>query len=147
MAEGAEPIALVVCESGAPRGPISFALAHAGFDTREVCTTDEAEALIEASGARSCVLIVDAERLPRKCGQATWSAFLGSRAGIPLVVASREGADEATRAEVRAARGILVEGPFDAAAVVAAARRACPNAPARVRRLAPAARSTAGASA
>jgi DNA-binding NtrC family response regulator len=146
MAETVGPIALVVCEAGAPRGPLYFALAHEGFDPREVSTTEEAEALVEARDARSCVVVLDAEMLPLRRGRSTWDAFLRARAGIPLVVASRERADEATRSAVRAARGMLVEGPFDAAAVVAAAQRACPGAPARARRRAAAPRG-AGATA
>jgi hypothetical protein len=147
MTEGVQPIAWVASEAGAPRGPLYFALAYEGFDAREVSNPAQIEAAIERDGTRGCVLVVSAEMLPLPRDRATWGAFLSAHPGIPLVVAALECADEATHAAVQAARGILLEGPFDAAAVVAAARRACPMAPARVRTQVGAARSGAGASA
>jgi hypothetical protein len=147
MAEPVRPIAWVVCGVGEPHGPLYFALAYEGFDVREVRDPAEVEAGIGPARARGCVLLVEAERLAAPRRDTGWGAFLRAHPGLPLVVASLQRVDEDTRAAVRAARGILLEGPFDAAAVVAAARRACPMPPARVRPLAGSAQSGAGASA
>jgi hypothetical protein len=134
MAEEDRPVALVACEAGAACGPVELALAHEGFETLAVCTTDALEAALERldrRGPRCCVLVLGAELLPLRRGSAPWSACLRPRRGLALVVLSLWRADDATRAAVRAAGGTLVEAPFDAAAVVAAAGRACRAAPAR----------------
>ena len=150
MAEENRPIALVAREGGAPCGSVELALAHEGFETLEACTPDVVEAALErleGRATRRCVLVVGTEMLSLRRGSATWSACLQQRPGLALVVVSLWRADDATRAAVRAAGGILVEGPFDAAAVVAAARRACRAAPARARPRVEASRSGAVASA
>jgi hypothetical protein len=134
MAEQERPIALVACEAGAPCGPIELALAHEGFETREVCTPEAVDAVLqglESRGARRCLLVIGAEMLPLRRGCARWSTCLRPRPGLALVVVSLGRVDDATRAAVHAAGGILEEAPFDAAAVVAAARRACRAAPVR----------------
>lgn len=124
-------IAMVVGDEGMRAGPIPIALASAGFEPCHTLTTDEAEWSVQEHGAQACVLIVDAGSLDRRAGSATWSSFLTRCSGVPAVVVSRGEAGPEARAAAENPHRILLEDPFDAAAVVAAARRAARRGPIR----------------
>jgi DNA-binding NtrC family response regulator len=117
-------IAMIVGDEDMRMGPIPFALAYAGFEARETCTTDEAEYTVGMHGAKDCVLVVDAGMLDRRAGSATWNTFLTSHRAVAAVVVTRVGAPPEMQAAASEPHRILLENPFDAAAVVAAARRA-----------------------
>ena len=106
------------------KGPIPIALAHAGFEAREIFTTDEADCAVGTHGAGACVLVVDAGSLDSRAGSATWNSFVTSHRTVAAVVVARGKADPEARAVASEPHRILLENPFDAAAVVAAARRA-----------------------
>jgi hypothetical protein len=122
--EGGSVIAIIAADSDVHRGPIPLALAHAGFETQEIATTDEAERAVGAHGVKNCVLVVGTDSLERRAGTATWSAFLASHPAVAATVVVAGRPDPAARALAGGPRRILVESPFDAAAVVSAARRA-----------------------
>jgi hypothetical protein len=115
-------IAIIAGDADVRRGPIPIALAHAGFETREAFTTDQADRAVEAGG-QGCVLVVDASSLERGTGT-TWSGFLTRHPAVAAVVVSRGSPGDRTRAAAGGPHRILVGDPFDAAAVVTAARRA-----------------------
>lgn len=123
-------IALIVSEPGTPRGLLAYALDFAGLDTREVLSVHQAGSLVRQLGSRNCVVVIEAESLSDAPGSGTWRAFLRSRSELPAVVTACAPANSATRHLIAGRYRILLENPFDAAAVVAAVRRAYSSAPA-----------------
>lgn len=117
-------IAMVVGDEDMRKGPISIALDHAGFEARETFTTDEADCDVGTCGAEACVLVVDAGSLASRAGSTTWTSFLTSHRSVAVVVVAHGQADSEARAVASQPHRILLENPFDAAAVVAAVRRA-----------------------
>jgi DNA-binding NtrC family response regulator len=117
-------IAMVAGSAEMRRGPVPVALAHAGFEVRDTSTTDAADCTVGEHGASSCVLIVDAGSLDRRAGSATWSRFLDSHRAVPAVVVTRGEAHPELHAAAREGHRVLLESPFDTAAVVVAARQA-----------------------
>jgi hypothetical protein len=122
-------IAMIVGDEDMRRGPIPIALAHAGFEAREAFTTDQADCDVGTHGAEDCVLVVDAGSLDSRAGSATWASFLTSHRAVAAVVVARGQVDSEARAVATEPHRILLESPFDAAAVVAAARKASPRRP------------------
>jgi hypothetical protein len=115
-------IALLAGDLGS--GPIPLALAHAGFEVRQISTSDEADCELAAHGAGGCVLVVGATSLGSRAGSPTWARFLSRRAALPAVVVGRGALDVEVRSLAAPPHRILLEDPFDAAAVAAAALRA-----------------------
>jgi DNA-binding response OmpR family regulator len=128
-------IAMIVGDEDMRRGPIPIALAEAGFEARETFTTDEADCDVGTHGADACVLVVDAGSLDSRAGSATWTSFLTSHRAVAAVVVARGQVDSEARALASEPHRILLENPFDAATVVAAARRASSPCPPPIRRL------------
>ncbi len=128
-------IAIIVGDENMKRGPIPIALVHAGFEARETFTTDEADRDIGTHGADACVLVLDAGSLDSRAGSATWTTFLTNHRAVAAVVVARGKADPEARLVASEPHRILVEDPFDAAAVVAAARRAPSLRRSRIRRV------------
>jgi len=116
-------IAMIVGDEGLRKGPIPIALAHAGFEPREIFTTDEADCAVGAHGVGTCVLVVDADLLDSRARSSTWTSFVTSHRAVATVVVTRGKADPIARAVASEPHRILLENPFDAATVVAAARR------------------------
>lgn len=117
-------IALIVGEAQARRGPLGLAFAHAGFEPRGISTPDDAAREVAAHGAEACLLVVDAHALERGAGGASWTGLLTRHADLAAVLVARGPARSEAPALVREPHRVLLEDPFDAAAVVAAARRA-----------------------
>jgi DNA-binding NtrC family response regulator len=113
-------IAMLVGDESLRSGPIALALAHAGFETRTAQGVEDVERL----GAGDCVLVVDAEALASQPGASRWAGFLARPAAPPAVLVAHGAPSPAVRAAALGPQRILVEDPFDAAAVVAAILRA-----------------------
>lgn len=128
-------IALVAGEEPLGSGPIPIALAHAGFEACEALGPDAAARRIGEHGPQRCLLVLDARSLSSEAGSAPWSRLLEEHDELAVVLVLRGTADPGTRALARAPHRILVENPFDAAAVVAAAIRASASARHRVHRV------------
>jgi len=115
-------IAIIVGDEDMRRGPIPIALAHAGFEGRETFTTDEADCEVGTHGAEASVLVIDAGSLDSHSGSATWTTFLTRHRTVAAVIVEMEKPSSETRAVASKPHRILLENPFDAAAVVAAAQ-------------------------
>jgi DNA-binding response OmpR family regulator len=111
-------IVMIVTDPGKPRGLLAYAFDLAGMDTREVLSVYQADSLVLQFGSRNCVLVIEVEALE----SGTWRAFLRSRSRLPVVVTACAAASYAIRDLVAEEGRILLEDPFDAAAVVAAVR-------------------------
>jgi hypothetical protein len=131
--------ALIATREGIGRGLLYCAFRHAGWQAREVFTTDEADRALRDLGSERCVLMLEPGLLPRQCGSATWAGFLARHPALRVVVTSETEVDEETRRSIGGGRGTVLEGAFDAAAVVSAAERLRRSMPAS-RRRGPAAR-------
>jgi predicted exporter len=129
-------IALLVGHEDMRCGPIPIALEHAGIEPREMTTTDEADVCVERHGAQACVLLVEADCLRDRAGRGSWTRFLVGHDALPAVVVASAGVDAEVRAVSRAPHRILLENPFDAAAVVRAVERAAATRRPPVRRAA-----------
>jgi DNA-binding NtrC family response regulator len=116
-------IAMIVGDEAMRQGPVPLALAHAGFETRDAHATQDADSGVERHGAAECVWIVDTRMLEARAVGAEWSAFLIHRRELPAVVIAHGAARPEVRAATREPNRVLLEDPFDAAAVVMAARR------------------------
>jgi hypothetical protein len=115
-------IAVIVGDEEMRCGPIPLALAHAGFEPHDASSGDEADAQVEArAGGAGCVLILDSGSLDRPANGGTWRRFLADHDRLPAVVVARGPLPEPGALAGEPHR-IVVESPFDAAAVVAAAR-------------------------
>jgi DNA-binding NtrC family response regulator len=117
-------IAWVVSEKDTPRTPVSYALEYAGFEARDVFTIDEVDRALEFHGIRDSVVVIGTQMLSERRGRQTWMNFLEARPELMLVVVSLARANDSAREIMRVRSGILVEEPFDAAAVVTAVYRA-----------------------
>lgn len=117
-------IAIIVNGSAMWSGPIPLALEHAGFETRPAETTDQAGFDVRNHGCEGCVVVVESSALGRRAGTATWTSFLAAHSSVPAVVIVWGEADTLARGACDAPHRLLLENPFDAAAVVAATRRA-----------------------
>lgn len=117
-------IAMIAGSQEMRRGPIPLALAHAGFEPRQTFTTDEVDVTIGRYGPKGCVLVLDAASLDRRAGSATWGRCLTSHRALPAVVVTRGERHPGMQAVANEAHRILLECPFDAAAVVVAVREA-----------------------
>jgi len=118
-------LALIVSEWGAPRGPLPYAFGLAGLDTREVLSVSQADSLVRSLGSGDCVVVIEAEYLSEEPGCGRWGAFLRRRSEIPVVVTACSQTHASIRNLLAGRDWILLESPFDAAAVVSAARRVC----------------------
>jgi hypothetical protein len=114
-------IAIIAADSDVRRGPIPIALAYAGFET-QAATSDEADRAVETRGGEECVLVLGADALERGAGT-VWSGFLARHPAVAAVVVAH-GSPGIARTVAGGPHRILVGDPFDAAAVVSAARRA-----------------------
>jgi hypothetical protein len=128
-------IAGIVGDEGMRRGPIPIALQIAGFETHDLSTAEQAEHRIRSRDPRGWVLVIDAESLERResGGRLTWSSFLSRRPALSVVVVAYGEAAAGVRDAAWGWNRILLEDPFDAAAVVAAAERVSRAIPPRVR--------------
>lgn len=114
---------LLVTNSNLVEVLLSAALRHAGFETREIATADQAAAVLDAPGGHESVLVLEAGVLEEKCASPGWGSFLRQRRSLPAVVVSLGEAAASVREDCRGTRRILLENPFDAATVVSAAQR------------------------
>lgn len=117
-------IALIAGEEAAGRGQIHCALVYEGFETSHVSTPDDAECLVRDHGSANCVLTIDARTLSARRGGRTWAAFLAGHPALSVVVTVCGAADDTARQATTGTNRILLENPFDAAAVLAGVRRA-----------------------
>jgi hypothetical protein len=115
-------------------GPIPIALALAGFEACEIRSAQEAAGRIDQSGAHDCMLVLDARSLGSDGDAESWNRLLDDPRVSAVIVACGEPSPSA-RAAAQAPHRILIENPFDPAAVVAAAARAAARAPQRVQRV------------
>ena len=113
-------------------GPIPMALVLAGFEACEVESADDAKRRLRRYGPGECMLVLDARSLERE--RESWADLLEDSRAAAVVLAYGE-ADPTARTLTEAPHRILVENPFDAAAVVAAAIRACATARNRAHRV------------
>jgi predicted exporter len=137
-------IALVAGKETLRSGPVPIALTYAGLDARAVLTTEDADEQIDRHGTRACVLVIDAESLDATTAGDAWTAFLAKHPALPAVVISHGPAQSHAKAMTLDPHRMLVEDPFDAAAVVNATRRASAMFPLVVRRRVPFTWSDAG---
>jgi hypothetical protein len=117
-------IAVIVGGEEMQRGPIPLALAHAGFDAHEASSADAADVEVSSGAEDDCVLILDSGCLDRPANGGTWRSFLAGRERLPAVVVACGRVPEGARGLAAEPHRIVLESPFDAAAVVAAARQA-----------------------
>jgi len=129
----------LIAGAGTTSGPIPIALRYGGVEPHPTLTTDEAEEEVGKLGEARCVLVLDAGCLDFPAGQSSWRAFLSRHPALPAVIVACENEGQALSAAREPHRMLLVD-PFDAAAVVAAVRRASsrPLSSAPVRSVAPA---------
>lgn len=121
-------IALVVGEA-AGQGPLMLAFAHAGFVPHGVSSPEDAARALAAHGTSACVLVLDASFFETAAGGSRWDGLLARHPELAAVVVARGPARRAAHAPER--HRVLLQDPFDAAAVVAAARRASSGGPLR----------------
>lgn len=117
-------IALIAGEEATRKGTIYYALQHGGFEARPACSPDEAERIVQDHGSASCVLTIDAGTLSTASAAQAWAKLLSDHPRLSAVVTTHAAAGETARQATRGANRILLESPFDAAAVVAGVRRA-----------------------
>ena len=119
-----QSITTIVGDESLRNGLIPIALAYGGVGVCHASTTDQANRALAAHGVESCLLLLRADALGARTGRMTWRELLETHEGLAAVVI----ADEEPGPEVRSVCGgshrILLENPFDGAAVVAAVRRA-----------------------
>lgn len=116
-------IVIVVTQPGAPRGLLRYALELAGLETREVVSVEQADSVVRRTGSRNCVVVIEAESLSDAPRSGTWRTFLRSWSELPVVAIARADTHDSIRDLVARRDRILLENPFDAAAVVAAVRK------------------------
>lgn len=126
-------ISIVACRSDVFEDRVANAVRDCGFRVRYARTADQAEYLVKANGPESCLVVVEADLLPEGPPEDTWERFIHRWPQLPLLVTAPGRADEALRRMVRERNGVLLEDPFDAAAIGRAAVRACTSAPAGAR--------------
>lgn len=128
-------IAIIAGEEAADTAAVQYAFAHAGFAPRHVSTPDRAEEVVRDQGCANCVLAIDASLLSAKAGEGpSWASFLADHPALGAVVTSHGRADEVMRKITGVANRVVLENPFDAAAVVAGVRRAVASPMTRVAR-------------
>jgi hypothetical protein len=115
-------------------GPIPIALALAGFEACEIKSPEDAAGRLDQHGPHDCMLVLDARSLELEGDSKSWSHLLDDPRVAAVVVACGEASPWA-RALTQAPHRILLENPFDAAAVAAAAARASACAPHRIHRV------------
>ena len=126
-------LAMIVGDENMRNGPIPIGLEYVGFEPRETGTTDEAADVLGGVAANGCVVVIHAGALGASAGSSTWESFLADHPALAAVVIAHGEADPCARAVACAPHRILLENPFDAAVVAAAALRASATAPRRVR--------------
>lgn len=124
-------IALIVAEESAAKGPIHFALKHGGFEIRDAASPDAAALIVKDHGCASCVLTIDSKRLSTSRGARSWASFLAEHPTLSAVVTTHTPADDTALEATGGANRLLLENPFDAAAVVAGVRHAVTDPAAR----------------
>lgn len=129
-------LAIVVGNENMRNGPIPIALEMVGFEPREVSTIDEAARVLGALGTKNCILVAHADALGSRAASSSWASFLADHPALAAVVVVLGEADLEARGVAIAPHRILLENPFDAAAVAAAALRASATALYRARRVA-----------
>lgn len=107
-ASGRAKMALIV---GATlrEGPVRLALQHAGYEVRDVFSTDQAEACIEIRGIGSCLLALDARALDEREGSATWRTLMDLYPDLAAVIVAWTGMPPRAREAASGARRVLVE--------------------------------------
>jgi hypothetical protein len=98
-----------------------LALEHAGFAVRDAFDSDEAASIARASGS-GCVLVLGAELLSLPGGGAAWLRLKREVPRLALAVVSRGEALPAALKRLRSA--LVLENPFDGAAIARAAHTA-----------------------
>ena len=124
------------------RGPIPKALQIAGFETQDLSTAEQAEHEVRRHGPGGSVLVIEAASLGEQAVHAAWSSFLDRCPTVSIVVVACGEPVAQVQKSVCGRNRILLEDPFDAAAVVAAVERASETPRMGLRR-APEARKTA----
>jgi hypothetical protein len=115
-------------------GPIPIALALAGFEACETKSPEDAAGRLGQYGPHDCMLVLDARSLESGGDIKSWNHLLEDPR-VAAVVVTSDGANPWVRAHTQAPNRILLENPFDAAAVVTAAIRASTAARHRVHRV------------
>jgi len=124
----------IIADGYLENGPIPLALALAGFEACEINSPEDAAGRLGQYGPHDCMLVLDTRSLGSEEDSKSWGHLLDDPRVMAVVVAHGEASPWA-RALTRVPHRILLENPFDAAAVVAAADRACSCAPRRVHRV------------
>lgn len=122
-------IALIVGNGKPGNEPLTLAFAHAGFEPRGIASAEDAAGVLAACGAMACVLVAETRFLEQPANRSGWARLLTRHPELAAVFVARGPARSAVVAPAR--HRVLLEDPFDAAAVVAAARRACSGGPLR----------------
>ena len=123
-------IAVIAGEDGASKGLLHCALRCEGFEARNASTPDEAERILADHGYASCVLTIDARRLGAPGTATSWDSVLAGHPTLRVVITVQGQPSPAARKASAGANRILVQNPFDAAAVMAGVRRAVAEPPA-----------------
>ncbi len=126
-------IAIIAEGESADTGAVHYAFEHAGFAPQRVSSPDRAEALVNDEGCANCVLAIDASLLVERGAEGrSWASFLADHPALGAVVTSSGTASDAARRAASEPNRIVLENPFDAAAVVAGVRHATATPMARV---------------
>jgi hypothetical protein len=126
--------AIIAGDESFKSGPIPIALAHAGFEVCECKDPSDAADRIGEHRPCECMLVLDAGSL--ESDDPRWGRLLGDHERVAAVVVSLGGASPEARTLAQVPHRVLLEAPFDAAAVVAAAIRAAATARHRIHRVA-----------
>lgn len=128
-------IAIIVGNESWRGGAVPLALAYAGFEPCETADPDDAARRIDESGPQGCLLVLEAGTLSSEGSEAGgWERLLDGNEAVPAVLVVCGGLAPQARALLQAPHRVVLEDPFDAAAVVAAAIRASAMAARRVQR-------------
>ena len=117
-------VTAIVGDEKLRKGLIPVALAYGGLGVCPVSTTDQARRALDTHGVESCLLLLSADVLDTRRGQTTWKELLGEHERLAAVVIADEEPGPEARSLCGGSHRILLENPFDGAAVVAAVRRA-----------------------
>jgi len=122
--EPGRPRIAMIVGTALREGPFRWGLEHAGYQVRDMVTTDQAAACVQIHGTGACLLALDARSLDERDGSATWRTLLERMPDLPAVLVACGGTPPRAREAAHQLHRVLVEEPFDAAAVVAGATAA-----------------------